>query len=198
MAALSVHSSGGGKCTLNPPACPDDIMRCRRREFLATPPTIRRSLQPSLMIACRHFSTSTSTTAAWYDDAISFTDKGSSRLPSTVLSKYPSRLRYVKSAVFRPLNEKLRSPLSSIGRGRLRCSGLPSLAAFSMAGPPGYPRPSILAALSSASPAASSSVVPMIAARPLSSRANRVVCPPDDTRTTEGHGVPPARSREWM
>src|SRR5205807_2320759 len=66
-----------------------------------------------------------------------------------------SRSRY-SSAVFRPL--KLYSRPGSEGRGRGWRLGLPVRAMRSSAGPPGKPRPSIRAALSKASPAASSRV----------------------------------------
>ena len=62
-------------------------------------------------------------------------------------------------AVFNPL--KLKFSESSMLRGRLNRFGSPLCARFSISGPPGYPNPSILATLSNASPAASSTVRPI-------------------------------------
>ena len=68
--------------------------------------------------------------------------------------------RAYRTAVFRP--EKLQISRSSCrnDRGKANAAGLPPRAARSISGPPGYPRPSRLATLSKASPAASSVVPP--------------------------------------
>ena len=63
--------------------------------------------------------------------------------------------------VFSPEKEKLHSLEFCKGLGKLYFFLLPFFAKFSNAGPPGYPISKNLAALSKASPAASSIVVPI-------------------------------------
>ena len=62
--------------------------------------------------------------------------------------------------VFNPL--KLKSRLSIFGLPKVKALILPSLAYLSINGPPGYFSPKTFADLSNASPAASSSVEPII------------------------------------
>ena len=57
---------------------------------------------------------------------------------------------------------------------------------FWMAGPPGNPRPSTRAALSKASPAASSLVRPTRMKRPWPSMRIKSVCPPEAIRHSKG------------
>ena len=65
------------------------------------------------------------------------------------------------NAVFNPEKLIIRSPESIIGRGSDTTPARPDSASFASAGPPGYGRPSSVAVLSNASPAASSSVSPI-------------------------------------
>ena len=119
----------------------------RTERLAATPPATTSAVAPSARASARAVrSIRQSTTAAWNEAAISSADQ----LPV-------SRAR--ATALFRPAKEKCGSsdPFSGRGRGTARES--PSSAARSTAGPPGKPRPSSLAVLSDASPAASSIVV---------------------------------------
>ena len=65
--------------------------------------------------------------------------------------------------------------------------GFPSIAAFSIAGPPGYPNPKILAPLSNASPAASSLVSPKSLYSSNASTCHNCVCPPDTSKQMKGN-----------
>src|ERR1043166_3512744 len=65
----------------------------------------------------------------------------------------------VGEAVFEAGKQEPKSS-AIIGRGNVKRDGSPSRAILSICGPPGYPRPSRVATLSNASPAASSRVSP--------------------------------------
>ncbi len=96
--------------------------------------------------------TSTSTTAASNDAQIS----GMCTLIFLALQV----LTWFKTAVFKPLKLKSSEFFSSHARGNFIWWGFPSSARLATWGPPGYGRPSNLATLSKASPAASSLVLP--------------------------------------
>jgi hypothetical protein len=110
-------------------------------------------LRSSARIAFAH---STSTTACSNSAAMSAFARASSAPPA-------SRLRtIVSTAVLSPEKLIMRSPESIIGRGSDTAPARPDSASLASAGPPGYGRPSSVAVLSNASPAASSSVSPII------------------------------------
>ena len=91
-------------------------------------------------------------------------DRGSRPPPAGTRRRYPrrdiGRCRAPRStALLSPAKEKCGSLDPTSGRGSGTAVASPSIAARSTAGPPGKPRPSSLAVLSNASPAASSIVV---------------------------------------
>ena len=93
----------------------------------------------------------------------------------------------VNTAVFSPLKLKSRSPECSIGRGNLTISGRPCSASCARTGPPGYGRPSSLAVLSNASPAASSSVSPSKRYSPTPVTRISWLCPPETSSAMKGN-----------
>ena len=97
------------------------------------------------------FCTSSLTTVAWNDAAMSATSRSASGW---------CRLTYSDTAVFSPLNEKSGAWSVICATGNGIALGAPARAVFSIKGPPGKPRPRSLATLSKASPAASSRVWP--------------------------------------
>ena len=130
-------------------------MRARSSRFAPTPPATTSRDAPVSSSAATDFAISTSTTARWNSAATSAFACASS-VPAA------SRLRIsVSTAVFSPEKLIARSPESIIGRGRDTAPSRPDSASFASAGPPGYGRPSSVADLSNASPAASSSVSPI-------------------------------------
>ena len=90
-------------------------------------------------------------------------------------------------AVFNPENEKLGFFELYIGFGKLKLLGSPSIAIFSIIGPPGNPMSSIFAALSKVSPAASSRVELNLTYFPYSNTAIICVCPPDTRSNKYGY-----------
>ena len=67
--------------------------------------------------------------------------------------------------------------------------GFPCFASFSISGPPGYCRPKILATLSNASPAASSTVSPSFSHLVRLCIFKSIVCPPLTTRPMAGNWI---------
>ena len=135
---------------------------CRIFLFAATPPAIAK-VWLSLVnfeyrsIARIDFSIITSCIACWKLALKSHTSF-SNKPPCFSVSSFRFRIK----AVLRPENEKLQSSLSSKGRGKLKRFTLPFMAASSIAGPPGCCKPKRRAALSKASPGASSIVPPSL------------------------------------
>src|SRR5881394_780985 len=116
----------------------------------ATPPPSTAVRYPVARTARSSFVTSTSSTASWKPRAMC----GRSR------SRLSDARTACSTAVLSPENENS-NPSAIIGRGKVNRVGSPSRARRSIAAPPGYPRPSRLATLSNASPAASSRVWPI-------------------------------------
>ena len=151
----------------------------RRREFAETPPASTSRGTRSRPAASIAFPTSTSATASWKEAATSSTR-----------AAFPSgEARKVRSAVLRPEKEKSAESRESHARGKWNRAASPSRPARSIATPPGYGSPIIFAALSNASPAASSRVPPRNFISPHPSTRNRDVWPPDTSSATYGKGT---------
>src|SRR2546427_59957 len=94
----------------------------------------------------------------------------------------------MRTAVLRPLKEKSNAARErrESPRGKSIACGLPERASWSMCAPPGYGRPSSLATLSKASPAASSRVWPRARYSPGARTSYSEVWPPETTRPSQG------------
>src|SRR5207302_9603158 len=124
----SVHMAGLGRTVATPSFSHASAVRSRRRLLAATPPPRHRAAAPTSAVAAAALATRTSTTASWKDAATSAVEtSGCLRT-------------WLVTAVLSPLNEKS-YPSSSMARGKLTAVGFLPLAAFSIAGPPGYQRP---------------------------------------------------------
>ena len=84
-----------------------------------------------------------------------------------------------QAAVFRPENDISQFFCLVNGDGKLKAWGSPLSAFFSTTGPPGYPKPIILAVLSKASPGASSIVPPRRVKEDGPFTITNWQCPPD-------------------
>ncbi len=125
MAALSVHSFGGGATSGSPAKAASCSSAARNAALAATPPATTSAVTglqaPSAM---RVRSVTQSSAACWNEAAMS----ASANVPACL-----ARI----TALFSPAKEKCGSPLPTSGRGRGTAFGLPSRASRSTAGPPG-------------------------------------------------------------
>ena len=86
-------------------------------------------------------------------------------------------------------------PSEYLLRGKAMAAPFPAVAALSMCGPPGNGRPSTLATLSKASPAASSMVEPSgTTSVATSGTSSSEECPPDTSSAIAGAGSGPCSS----
>src|SRR5207249_3360266 len=153
MAALSAHKRGEGPRRATPRPSHSASSRARSAQLHATPPPRLSARAPVALSARAVLATRVSRIAAWNEEATSAVHRrsyGGSPRASTASA----------TAVLSPENEKSKLGSVSIGRGNEYAVGFPSRAMDSIAGPPGKGRPSRLATLSNASPAASSRVLP--------------------------------------
>ena len=164
-----MHSAFEGRNAAIPAAAPLRRASARTREFAETPPASTSRGTRSRSAAEIAFPTSTSATASWKEAATS----------STRAAAPDGEARKVRSAVLRPEKEKSAESRESHARGKWNRAASPSPPARSIATPPGYGSPIIFAALSNASPAASSRVPPRNFISPHPSTRNRDVWPPD-------------------
>ena len=155
--------------------CAHAIAASRRKsEFAATPPPIKQEGEACSSSASDKLRMICATTTLRNDAAKS----------ADFLACLGS-LAASASAVLIPLKEK--SPLSSLVFGSAIAAASPVSASASSFAPPGYPSSNMDAALSNASPAASSIVAPINCASSGERIRNRLVCPPDATSPIAGH-----------
>ena len=188
IAALSVHSSSGG---MNSSAalCSCHALQCRAqrpigRHAAADREAVSSRVRRSACRALRH---------QHVDDRLLKARRqvgpALSRRAAVPAGRLPGRRAHSSTAVFSPL--KLKSSRSSWRNGTREANarGIAGAASRSTAGPPGKPRPSRLATLSNASPAASSSVPPSSSKSAASRQWNSDRVPAADDQADAGKDI---------